>query len=350
MNKKISALEAKSIAQEIAFSPMVFQATRCLLKFGVLNALGKNKKGLSIAELHQQTNVSKYGLGVLLEMAFLANIVQRPQEDFYLLDKVGYFLLSDPMTKVNFNFVNDVCYQGLFDLDEAIQEEKPAGLKYLGDWDTIYQGLSILPEPAKTSWFEFDHFYSDGSFDEALEFVFRYKPKHVLDVGGNTGKWSMKCCHYDDDVQMSILDLPGQLKMAEQNLIENNLTDRVNLVPTNVLAPDLLFPKADAIWMSQFLDCFSEQQVINILSHVAKNMDENTNLFIMETFWDNQKHDAAKFSLAATSLYFTAMANGNSKMYGVAPFKKLIEKAGLRVVEESGMVGISHTILRCQKA
>ena len=36
-------------------------------------------------------------------------------------------------------------------LDAALREEKPCGLAALGDWPTIYEGLSELPEPARTS-------------------------------------------------------------------------------------------------------------------------------------------------------------------------------------------------------
>ena len=61
---------------------------------------------------------------------------------------------------------------GLFYLDEALREGKPAGLKVFGEWPTIYEALSSLPEQVKKSWFGFDHFNSDNSFKEALELVF----------------------------------------------------------------------------------------------------------------------------------------------------------------------------------
>jgi hypothetical protein len=78
-------------------------------------------------------------------------------------------------------------------------------------------------------------------------------------------------------------------------------------------------------------------------------MDADSSLFIMETFWDNQKYDVASFSLAATSIYFTAMANGNSKMYGLKEFTRLVEESGLRIMKLHALVGISHTILQCKK-
>ncbi len=44
------------------------------------------------------------------------------------------------------------------------------------------------------------------------------------------------------------------------------------------------------------------------------------------------------------------MANGNSKMYGMAEFVDIVESAGLKVINRYDKVGISHTILHCQKS
>ncbi len=106
---------------------------------------------------------------------------------------------------------------------------------------------------------------------------------------------------------------------------------------------------ANTIWMSQFLDCFSEEEILKILTTAVRSMDDDAELMIMETFTDRQKFDNAKFILEATSLYFTVLANGNSKMYPAEVFKQLIDKAGL-VIKEDIAVGEYHTIFVCKKA
>jgi len=78
-------------------------------------------------------------------------------------------------------------------------------------------------------------------------------------------------------------------------------------------------------------------------------MNDESELFIMETLWDKQRFDASTYSLHATSLYFTCIANGNSRMYHSEDMHRLVEKAGLRVVEMIEDVGVSHTILICKK-
>lgn len=345
-----SAFEAISAAQFIAFAPIVFQATKSLRDLGILELVEKSGiNGIKLEEVYTKLKLSEYGARVLLEAGLGIGLLIK-NDDKYTITKTGNFILNDRMTRVNFDFSNDVCYEGMFSLTESIKEGKPTGLKALGDWPTVYEGLSTLPQPAKDSWFNFDHYYSDGSFDQALTQLFKRKPKHILDIGGNTGKFTTKCLNYDADVKMTMLDLPGQLAMAKENIAKTPFVDRVTYHPINILDDAQRFPKgADAIWMSQFLDCFSEDEIVSILKRCHEAIADDGNIYIMETFWDRQKYEPGAFSLQMTSLYFTNIANGNSQMYDSAVFNKLIDKAGFKVVEQIDNVGISHTIQVCKK-
>ncbi|HEA19577.1 hypothetical protein LCGC14_1263770 [marine sediment metagenome] len=350
--KKIKAIEALEQAQKIAFAPFVFQTTISLRKLGVLDYLFENgtNGGTTLEELSEAISVSEYGLSVLLEIAESSDIVEKHPDGTYELTKTGYFLNYNKMTEANLNFTQDVCYQGLFHLHESIVKGEPSGLKELGPWPTVYEGLSQLPPHIQKSWFEFDHFYSDEIFGEALPLVFRHEPKTLFDIGGNTGKFAVLCAKYNPDVQVKIFDLPGQLKKALANAKENGLEDRISGQEIDWLSENPQIQKgADTIWMSQFLDCFSKDEILRILKTCVHSMDNATQLIIIETYTDRQKFDNARFTLEATSLYFTALANGNSKMYKATEFIELIEKAGL-TLEEDVQVGEFHTMLVCKKA
>jgi len=348
--RRISAVDAKFEANKIAFAPVVFQATKVMRDLGILDLIFDNQtEGISLEEIAKTTDITLYGTRVLLEMGLSADIVKLSEEENYKLTKTGYFLLKDEMTRINMDFVQDVCYEGLFHLEEAIKKTKPSGLKVFGKWKTVYEALAHLPEKVTKSWFAFDHFYSDGAFPEALPIVFKNKPKRLLDVGGNTGKFSMQCARYDEDVQLTILDLPGQWEKAKGNIEAQGLANRITGHPIDLLSANPIFPKgAGAIWMSQFLDCFSEEEIVHILTAASNGMNDDTELFIMETYWDRQQFDAATYCLHGISLYFTAIANGNSRMYHADTMKECCEKAGLQVVEEIDHVGQYHTIFRCK--
>jgi hypothetical protein len=348
--KELSAFEAKNQAQKLAFAPVVFQVVVAMQRLGILALICKNRKGITIDEISKQTQVSHYGVKVLLEMAANAEIVKYLNDDTVTITMLGYFLNSDEMTRVNINFTQDVCYDGFKYLTESIKNGKPEGLKTLGNWPTIYPALSSLPDPIKKSWFEFDHFYSDEAFRDALDIVFQENPSVIFDIGGNTGKWAFASCEYNDQVTVKILDLPQQIAVAKENAQKRNLMNRISFHEINLLDPTQQIPKgADVVWMSQFLDCFGENEIVAILKNVKQAAAPHTTVFILEPFIDNQKFDAAAYCLTATSLYFTALANGNSKMYSVKAMTALVEQAGMEVVASYPLIGESfHTILKCK--
>ena len=79
-------------------------------------------------------------------------------------------------------------------------------------------------------------------------------------------------------------------------------------------------------------------------------MDNSNRLYIMETLWDRQKYVPAAFALTQISLYFTALANGNSKMYNTDDMVRLINNAGLSVETIHDNLGMGgHSILVCKK-
>lgn len=264
INDNIDAVNAKFEAQKIAFAPLSFQAARALRNLGILDEISNaRKKGIKISELSQKLNISLYGIGVLVEMGLGMGAIKvhkdSDDDDLRLtLGKIGFFLMKDEMTQVNMDFSQDICYRGAENLEESILKGKPAGLPHLGPWKTVYEGLSQLTEQEKKSWFGFDHFYSDLAFPEALPIVFEKPVGRLFDIGGNTAKWAISCCKYNADVKVSIIDLPGQTAVAEKNAAAAGFAERINTLPCNVLDETTAFPTgANAVWMSQFLDCFS---------------------------------------------------------------------------------------------
>lgn len=345
---KKTAQQAKFDAQKIAFAPIMFQAARALRNLKILETIHHNKKtGISIQQIAEQLDLSIYGVKVLTEAALSLELIY-VREGKLFLTKTAWFLINDPLTKVNMNFTNDVNYLGFFELENAIKTGKPKGLEVFGKWDTIYEALSQLPQKVQESWFAFDHYYSDIAFPEILPIIFQDNPKKGLDVGGNTGKFAIQCAKFNPEIQITILDLPGQLAVAEQNIKKKNLEKRIKGQAMNLLDHSIAFPKDyDFVWMSQFLDCFSQEDIVQLIKRAKKALNATGSLYILETYWDKQKYEASTYSLHATSLYFTCLANGCSQMYHHQDMLKFIDEAGMKVEKEFLNIGISHTLYKC---
>ncbi|MBR0272481.1 MAG: SAM-dependent methyltransferase [Bacteroidaceae bacterium] len=352
--ERLSAREAQRLAEFIAWGPVVFQASRLMVKFGILDMLRDADEGLTRAEICERTGLSDYAVKCLTEASLcIGTILVDTATDRFTLSKTGWFLLNDPATRVNIDFNHDVNYEGWFHLEEALTQGRPAGLEHFGSWPTVYEALSELPAQVQKSWFGFDHFYSDTSFPEALEIVFgEYHTRSLYDVGGNTGKWALQCVAHDPEVEVTILDLPQQIRMMQANTAGKTGADRIKGYGINLLDKDALFPQRegglDAIWMSQFLDCFSGEEIVSILTRAKNAMTADTRLFIMETLWDRQRFEPAAFCLTMTSLYFTAIANGNSKMYNTEDMEQYIREAGLEVERIFDGLGQGHSIVVCR--
>jgi hypothetical protein len=344
------ALQAQFAAQRIAFGPLVFQAARLLRDLGILEALRSAPSGLTGEAVAHRVDVAPYGVTVLLEAGLAAGLV-RAADDRYELTEVGRCLLTDELTRVNLDVVHHCLYQALYYLEDSIRHGKPVGLEQVfGHRDTIYPALASLPEPARGSWFRWDHYFSDLAFPDALRRVFARPPRRLLDVGGNTGEWAMRCVERSADVRVTIMDLPPVLALAERAIAAKGLGDRIDIYPMDLLDHSRPFPEGfDAIWMSQLLVCFSEEDGLRLLQRARAAMDPAATLYVLDTFWDRQRHEIGTFALQLISLYFTCLANGRSRMYRSTDVVRLVEAAGFRVERMVDRLGLCSSLVICRR-
>jgi ubiquinone/menaquinone biosynthesis C-methylase UbiE len=340
--------EALIDAQKLAFAPLAFHAALALRDLGILATLAEGgPDGLSAERIAQLTRLPLYGVKVLLESGVVSDLVAL-EDDRFRLRQLGFLVLQDTMTRVNMDFTADICYRGMAHLREAVTTGKPAGLRELGSWKTIYEGFAQLQPELQRSWTAFDHYYSDNMFPAALPLVFAGKPQRLLDVGANTGKFTLACLAHDPYVNVTLLDFPGQLDLARQAIAAKGLGARAFYHPIDFLDPSAEFPPhQDAIWMSQFLDCFSESEIVSILERARRALAPHGRIYIVDTYGDLQQHAAARFVLAMTTLYFACLANGNSKMYESGEMRACVQRAGLRIEREVERLTLSHTMFVC---
>ena len=292
------APEALHKANFIALAPFIFAAAKAMRDLGFFRLLADSEKGLTKRELADKAGVTLYAASVLIDAAYRADMVCSEEEETgkdtrWILTKTGLYLATDRMTEVNLSFSADVCAEGLLSLTESLKTGKPAGLRTFSETaSTIYPLLETLPEPARTSWFDYDHFYSDHVFEEELPILRRETSfRSVCDVGGNTGKFALAAASCDPEVKVTIADLPEQCAAAKEKIAAAGLSKRIALNPCDILksSPADLPRGIDVWWMSQFLDCFNNDQAVRILRLVRGAMEDGAVLAVNEIFGDREK-------------------------------------------------------------
>lgn len=340
---KKEIISALTEAQKLAFAPLTFHAIASMLDLGILKAIDEAPQ--TIDSLKEKLELSEYTVSTLLEIGEVAGILKR-HENNYAITSVGQDFLYDDMTIVNFNFVKDVCYSGAEKLTDSFKNAKPEGLKCLfPNAETIYPYLSKLPNKMRKSWYEFDHFYSDNCFDIISQTILS-SPK-IFDIGGNTGIFERLCLKKNPEIDITMIDLKENIDFIKDDKeLENCKFHAANILDEKSTLPQM----SGAILMSQFLDCFSKEQIVFILKRLIKSSDKEIKIYILEPFIDKQKFAGAKHALTHISLYFTCMANGCSKMYSFEDMSSLIESAGLKISKVYDNIGAhDYTLLECIK-
>ena len=350
----MSAVKALQKAQYLAVSPFIFQAVVSMKRFGILAHFGKMNccESVSRGELAEIAGISDYAVSVLMDLAVVADLVICNDDGSYTPTKVCHYLANDRMTNVNLDFSADLCYEGLKYLPESLQNGSPKGLKvFTSSYNTIYPFISSLPPKSREAWLNFDHYYSDNVFGLILPVLFRERKfTHINDIGGNTGRFAIEAANFDKDVRVTIIDLPQQCELAENNVLEHGLSERIDTYPVNILDESTVLPTdGDLWWMSQFLDCFSHDQIVDVLTMVYNAMDDGAMLAVCEIFGDRQTNDIARLVIEANSLYFTALANGVSRFYHSDEFLKMVTDIGFKVYKEKDGIGLAHTLLLLTK-
>lgn len=344
-------MQAYDQAQKIAFSPFIFQACATAKELGLLNLLGQSQCKLIVSDIAQKLSITEYGVSVLANILLQANVIEGSFESGFSLSKTGECLLYDTMTAINFDFADKVNYKPLTHTTEAIRQRQPAGLEeFNSKWQTIYPHLKDLPLQARNTWFAFDHFYSDSAFRAALGHLKNINVSRFLDIGGNTGRFTKLALQTWPQSQGCIVDLPEQLSLMRENADLADYQDRIEGFSIDWLDEHASLAQcepADVIWMSQFLDCFSMDQATQILCKATQALKKGGVVAILEPLCDCQSNRTAALSLACSSLYFTVVANGNSRFFFKNELEEIISRAGLTIQKRFDNVGFSHSLYLC---
>ena len=84
--EQLSAREAQRLAEFIAWGPVVFQASRLMVKWGILDLLRDADGGLTRQEICQQTGLSDYALKCLTEASLsIGTILVDPETERFSL-------------------------------------------------------------------------------------------------------------------------------------------------------------------------------------------------------------------------------------------------------------------------
>ena len=153
-------------------------------------------------------------------------------------------------------------------------------------------------------------------------------PTALLDIGGSHGLYSVSVCRKHPGLRATILDLPQAIEHAAPILAREGMGDRVVHRAGNALTDDLGEAAWDAIFLSQLVHHFTDEQNRALLRRIARALKVGGACILLDAVRPSSPEDAGGIG-AVLDLYFSATSH--SGIWPIETMQAWQREAGLAV-------------------
>lgn len=144
---------------------------------------------------------------------------------------------------------------------------------------------------------------SRGAAGPVVERIGPPKFKHLLDVGGGPGTWTVAfLAAAEPDSRATLFDLPDVLPIAEKHFREAGLLDRVTLAGGNFDTDPALPGGCDLAWVSAIVHMNSREENRSLFAKVFAALEPGGLILIRDMVMDESRTEPAEGALFAVNM------------------------------------------------
>jgi precorrin-6B methylase 2 len=181
-----------------------------------------------------------------------------------------------------------------------------------------------------------------GVIDKIKPFRFR----HILDIGGGPGTWTIAFLHTVPDAEAMLFDLSEVIPIAEQQFAEAGLSDRVTLVGGDYYT-DALPEGADLAWLGAICHQNSRRQNRDLFTRVHTALSDEGAIVIRDVIMDPSRTNPAVGALFAVNMLVSTEAGGT---YTFDEYREDLCAAGFGEVALVHRDEFMNSLIRAKKA
>jgi len=125
------------------------------------------------------------------------------------------------------------------------------------------------------------HTYSGPVADELVARLGPPKFKHLLDVGGASGTWTLALLRAAEGARATIFDLPDALVQARHRIARTEMAERIEFAPGDFYVDDLP-AGVDYAWVSAIVHQHSRERNRDLFAKVFKALDPGGRIAIRD--------------------------------------------------------------------
>jgi predicted O-methyltransferase YrrM len=149
--------------------------------------------------------------------------------------------------------------------------------------------------------------------------------RHLLDLGGGPATYAITFAQANPHLQATVFDLPGPIKIAQENVARHGLGARIATLAGNFLKDDI-GRGYDFIWISQILHSHDEAQCHLILQKAMAALNAGGTLAIQDFFLNDD--GTSPLGAAMFSVHMLAVTP-RGRAYYRREVARWLEEAGL---------------------
>lgn len=181
-----------------------------------------------------------------------------------------------------------------------------------------------------------------GVIDKIQPFRFR----HILDIGGGPGTWSIAFLRAVPEARATLFDLPAVIPIAGKQFAEAKLSDRVTLVGGDYNT-DTLPDGADLAWLGAICHQNSRRQNRDLFANVHNALGNDGVIVIRDVIMEPCHTSPAGGALFAVNMLVATEAGGT---YTFGEYSEDLNAAGFAEVELVHRDEFMSSLIRAGKA
>ena len=178
-----------------------------------------------------------------------------------------------------------------------------------------------------------------------MEKIEPLKFRHMLDIGGGPGTWTIAFLRAADKAKATLFDLPAVIPIAGRRFAEAGLTERVNLVGGDYNT-DALPEGADLAWLGAICHQNSRQQNLDLFTRTHAALSDNGVIVIRDVVMDSSRTSPPAGALFAINMLVATEAGGT---YTFDEYREDLIEAGFDEVTLVHQDQFMSSLIRARK-
>jgi len=179
-----------------------------------------------------------------------------------------------------------------------------------------------------------------------IEKIQPFRFRHILDIGGGPGTWSIAFLRAVPEAGATLFDLPAVIPIAKQQFAEAGLSDRVTLMGGDYNT-DALPEGADLAWLGAICHQNSRQQNQDLFTRVHTALSDDGAIVIRDVIMEPCHTSPAGGALFAVNMLVATEAGGT---YTFDEYREDLCAAGFVEIELIHRDEFMNSLIRAGKA